>query len=288
MTIVLVHGGVSGLDKPMPSLEGAVVAGGGSPGALDAVEDAVRWLEDHPDLNAGYGAVLNRAGEVELDAAIVDGAGGTWGGVANVRFRNPVSLARLVMERTPHVLLARPGAQEAGVILGLEEMNESTPEQHERWERERDAGRLELGSYGSPEHVDTVGAVALDDGARLSAASSTGGVFGKLRGRVGDSPILGAGTYASSGAAVVGTGVGELFLETLACLRAGRLIEEGLDPQSACERTVSFIGQRRPAAAGLLALDGSGRVGAAFRGGSWAVWGPEGAIEAVCLGPAEE
>jgi beta-aspartyl-peptidase (threonine type) len=288
MTIVLVHGGVSGLDKPMPSLEGAVVAGGGSPGALDAAEDAVRWLEDHPDLNAGYGAVLNRAGEVELDAAIVDGAGGCWGGVANVRFRNPVSLARLVMERTPHVLLAGAGAQEAGVILGLEEMDESTPEQHERWERERDAGRLGSGSYGSPEHVDTVGAVVLDEGAGLSAASSTGGVFGKLRGRVGDSPILGAGTYASSGAAVVGTGVGELFLETLACLRAGRLIEEGLDPQTACERTVSFLGRRRPSAAGLLALDGSGRVGAAYRGGSWAVWGPEGSIEAACLGPAED
>ena len=161
----------------MPSLEGAVVASGGSSGALDAVEDSVRWLEDHPDLNAGYGAVLNRAGEVELDAAIVDGARGTWGGVANVRFRNPVSLARLVMERTPHVLLAGAGAQEAGVILGLEEMNESTPEQHERWERERDAGRLELGSYGSPEHVDTVGAIALDDGARLERGVLNGRSF---------------------------------------------------------------------------------------------------------------
>ena len=276
------------MDKPMPTLKGAVEAGGGSTGALDAAEAAVRWLEDHPDLNAGYGAVLNRAGEVELDAAIVDGARGCWGGVANVRFRNPIALARLVMERTPHVLLTGAGAQEAGVIFGLEEMNESTPEQHERWEREREAGRLELGSYGSPEHVDTVGTIVLDDGARLSAASSTGGVFGKLRGRVGDSPILGAGTYASSAAAVVGTGVGELFLETLACLRAGRLIEEGLDPQTACERTVEFLGQRRPAAAGLMAIDRSGRVGAAYRGGSWAVWGPEGAIEAARLGPAED
>lgn len=275
------------MDKQMPSLKDAADDGGGASHALDAAEAAVRWLENHPELNAGYGAVLNRAGEVELDAAIVDGARGRWGGVANVRFRNPVSLARLVMERTPHVLLAGAGAQEAGVILGLEEMNESTPEQHERWERERDAGRLELDSYGSPEHVDTVGAVVLDDADRLSAASSTGGVFGKLRGRVGDSPILGAGTYASPGAAVVGTGVGELFLETLACARAGRLIEEGLDPQDACERTVTFLGKRRPAAAGLLALDASGRVGAAFRGGSWSVWGPEGAIQAVCLGAAE-
>ena len=276
------------MDKPMPSLAGAVEAGSGSPGALGAAEAAVRWLEDHPDLNAGYGAVLNRGGEVELDAAIVDGARGCWGGVANVRFRNPISLARLVMERTPHVLLTGDGAQEAGVIFGLEEMNESTPEQHERWERERERGRLELDSYGSPEHVDTVGAIVLDDDGRLSAASSTGGVFGKLRGRVGDSPILGAGTYASAGAAVVGTGVGELFLETLACLRAGRLIEEGLDPQTACESIVSLLGQRRPAAAGLMALDGSGRVGAAYRGGSWAVWGPEGAIEADRLGPAED
>ncbi|MDQ3618841.1 MAG: isoaspartyl peptidase/L-asparaginase [Actinomycetota bacterium] len=288
MTLVLVHGGVSGVDKAMPGLQDAVSAGAARAHALDATEESVRSLEDHPELNAGYGAVLNRAGEVELDAAIVDGARGRWGGVANVRFRNPVSLARMVMERTPHVLLAGTGAQEAGVAFGLEEMNESSPEQHERWARERDAGRLGLESYGRPEHVDTVGAVVLDDASRLCAASSTGGVFGKLRGRVGDSPILGAGTYASAAAAVVGTGVGELFLETLACLHAGRSIEEGLDPQAACERTISLLGERQPVAAGLLALDTDGRVGAAFRGGSWTVWGPEGPVEAVCLGPARD
>lgn len=276
------------MDKAMPGLQDAIRAGATQSNALDAAEEAVRSLEDHPELNAGYGAVLNRAGEVELDAAIVDGARGRWGGVANVRFRNPVSLARMVMERTPHVLLAGTGAQEAGVAFGLEEMNESSPEQHERWARERDAGRLGLESYGRSEHVDTVGVVVLDEASRLCAASSTGGVLGKLPGRVGDSPILGAGTYASPGAAVVGTGVGELFLETLACLRAARLIEEGLDPQAACERTVSLLGERQQVAAGLLALDTGGRVGAAFRGGSWSVWGPEGPIGAVCLGPARD
>ncbi len=99
-----------------------------------------------------------------------------------------------------------------------------------------------------------------------------------MPGRVGDSPIFGAGLYASPEVAVVGTGVGELFLETLACYRAGALVEGGLDPQSACERIIEHLGKVKPLEAGLLAIDPEGRVGAAFRGGSWAVEGPDGPL----------
>jgi isoaspartyl peptidase/L-asparaginase-like protein (Ntn-hydrolase superfamily) len=124
----------------------------------------------------------------------------------------------------------------------------------------------------------------LDADGRLAAGSSTGGVFGKLSGRVGDAPIFGAGLYASESVAVVGTGVGELFLETLACLRVALLVEdEGALPQDACERVIKWVGERRSVSAGLLALDRSGRVGAAFRGGSLAVEGPDGPVEAVRL-----
>lgn len=281
MTIVYVHGGVSGTAHgEAPSLSGAVAAGTPRPTALDAVEDAVRALEDDPELNAGYGAILNRAGELELDAGIADGASGSWAGVANVAVRHPVSLARRLLEETPHVLLTGAGATALGRALGFEELARTTPGQHERWERARRSGELSLATFGAPDGVDTVGAVALDDDGNLAAASSTGGVFGKLPGRVGDSPIFGAGTYASAGAAVVGTGVGELFLETLACLQAARLIEEGTEPQAACDEVIDVIARRDPAAAGLLALDSHGRAGATYRGASWAVESPAGPVTA--------
>lgn len=143
---------------------------------------------------------------------------------------------------------------------------------------------LEAHHFGDPEYVDTVGAVGLDKFGHLAAASSTGGVFGKMTGRVGDAPIFGAGIYASEDVAVVGTGVGELFLLTLASLRAGRLVEEGVEPQDACEQTIEFLGTKQKLSAGLLALDRRGGWGAAYRGAFWQVVGPEGPLEAVCLG----
>jgi beta-aspartyl-peptidase (threonine type) len=280
MSVVFVHGGVSGTAKEQPpSLRIAFEDLTG--GHLDLIESAVRALEDHPDLNAGYGAVLNRHGEIELDAGIADGATGLVGGVANVSVKHPISLARVVLEKTPHVLITGRGAEELGA--GMEQLAATTPERIADFERARASGTLDLDSFGAPEHVDTVGAVALDDSGRLAAGSSTGGVFGKMRGRVGDAPIVGAGFYASAFAAVVGTGVGELFLKTSASLRAAQLIEGGAHPQEACERVIEFLGERKDSAAGLLALDRNGRVGAAFRGGSLRVEGFDGILEAVRL-----
>lgn len=280
VTLIYVHGGVSGTPKPAPSLRAAFR--GDPVSALDAVESAIRALEDHPELNAGYGAVLDLDGELSLDAGIADGSTGKIGAVANVRVKNPISLARKVMEQTPHVLLTGAGAHDFGA--GMERLEATTPERIADYERAKANGELGREHFGNPEQVDTVGAVALDDAGRLAAGSSTGGVFGKMPGRVGDAPIFGAGFYASTTAAVVGTGVGELFLETLATFRTGLLIETGVNPQAACERTIELIGKRSSgAAAGLLAIARNGSVGAAFRGGMLAVEGPDGPYAAVRL-----
>ena len=244
-------------------------------------------LEDDPALNAGYGSVLHKEGGVELDAGVADGSSRTWAGVANVDFTNPVTLARMVLERTPHALITGRGAQDLGEEWGLARLGRSTAARHEQWERAKKGGDLEHGPYARPEHVDTVGAVALDDDGGLAAASSTGGVFGKLPGRVGDSPIFGAGIYADENVAVIGTGVGELFLQTMACMRVALACERGTDLQTACAETISFIRARsalgRKSAAGLLALAATGDVGAAFAGGSWQVEGPEGPWDPVQL-----
>jgi L-asparaginase / beta-aspartyl-peptidase len=238
-------------------------------------------MEDDPALNAGYGSVLNRAGEIELDAGLADGQTGRCGAVAATTVRNPIRLARRVLDHTPHVLVTGAGADALG--HDMPRLRETTPAQRRRWEEARAAGKLDLEDYAAPEHVDTVGAVALDDDGRLAAGSSTGGVFGQLPGRVGDAPVFGAGVYASRSAAVVGTGVGELFLQSLASARVGKLIEDGQQPQVACERVIAEIGRRAKLSAGLMALDSEGRFGAAYRGASWAVAGPEGPVTAVVV-----
>ncbi|MDQ3958409.1 MAG: isoaspartyl peptidase/L-asparaginase [Actinomycetota bacterium] len=282
MTLVFVHGGVSGVAKPQPVPLGFSLAGArGAESALDAVEDAVRALEDHPRLNAGYGAVLNLSGQVELDAGISDGVTGRSGGVGNVAVRHPISLARKVLEETPHVLITGAGAASLGAEM--ERLDGTTPEELARWEQARAEGRLHPARFGDPAEVDTVGAVAVDATGGLAAGSSTGGVFGKMPGRMGDSAIFGAGHYASAATAVVGTGVGEMFLRALASARTGMLIEEGAHPQAACETVIELLAGVARLPAGLLAVDGAGRYGAAYRGGSWDVEGPEGPVEPVRL-----
>ncbi len=278
MKAVYVHGGVSGLEKPLVDLSAAVAAGMDRKGPLDAIVASVMVLENDPRLNAGYGATLTSTGDIELDAGIA--IAGRSGAVAGVRIANPIRLARVVLEDTPHVLLAGPGAER--IATGLAPLPATSPEQRDRWLKASAAGRVGMSHYGDPEFVDTVGALALAKDGVVAAGSSTGGVFGKLPGRVGDSPIYGAGFFASKEVAVVGTGVGELFIETSACFRVGAAIEAGADPQNACEEMVATIrGRDADGAAGLMALTSDGRFAAAYAGGSWSVAGPRGPVAAA-------
>ena len=279
MGVVYVHGGVSGIQKDvLPDLSEAIARGLSGSTALDMVEASVMVLEDDPVLNAGFGAVLDASGNVSLDAGIADGSSGTFGAVAGVTVANPISLARRVLAETPHAFMIGDGAMELARDLAAVRIS---PERRSQWEQAKRDGRLGPDVYGRPERVDTVGAVAIDDSGRLAAGSSTGGVFGKLPGRVGDSPVFGAGFYASSKAAVIGTGVGELFLESSACARVGHLIEEGTSPQDACDRVISYLGSRATTSAGLLAIDRSGTCGCSYRGGSLSAFGPDGRVTPV-------
>jgi len=193
----------------------AILAKGGS--SLDASIAAVRVLEDNPLFNAGRGAVLDANGVAQLDASVMDGRTLGAGAVTGVQhIRNPIDLARLVMEKSPHVMLVGSGAEEFAKLQGVEMVpNEYflTPARQRQLERSLRgavARENELEAFG------TVGAVALDLSGNLAAATSTGGMTGKRWGRVGDSPIIGAGTYANNqSCAVSATGHGEYFIRTV-------------------------------------------------------------------------
>jgi beta-aspartyl-peptidase (threonine type) len=205
--------------------------------SLDAVEQVIRYLEDDPLFNAGRGAVFNAAGQHELDSSIMDGKTLACGGVAAVRtVRHPISLSRLVMEKTPHVLLVTDGAEKFADEMGekvervenswfstekrrleLERAQKAEPEKAKKQTKNAlpdDPSRLaSQPSSLAPFHHSTVGCVALDTHGNLAAGTSTGGRTNKKFGRVGDSPIIGAGTYANNATcAVSGTGLGEQFI----------------------------------------------------------------------------
>ncbi|HYJ81235.1 MAG TPA: isoaspartyl peptidase/L-asparaginase [Allosphingosinicella sp.] len=201
----------AGLDRALAA--GAeVLAGGGS--ALDAVERAACILEDDPNFNAGRGAVFTYQGTNELDAAVMDGRSRDAGAVTGVSAtRNPVSLARAVMEHSPHVFLSREGADQFSREQGLDQVG---PEWFATAERRR---QLEVMRSDESHYFDeelkygTVGAVAVDMHGHVAAATSTGGLTGKRWGRIGDTPLIGAGTYADDRAgAVSATGAGEYFI----------------------------------------------------------------------------
>jgi isoaspartyl peptidase/L-asparaginase-like protein (Ntn-hydrolase superfamily) len=240
----------------------AVLDGGGK--SLDAVVAAVILLEDSPLFNAGRGAVFNAAGRHELDAAVMDGATGRAGAVAGVRrVKNPVLAARAVMERTPHVLLAGPAADRFARAAGLTVVPPvyfSTTARAVALARARaDAAATAADRHG------TVGAVALDRYGNLAAATSTGGFTNKLPGRIGDSPLVGAGTYADNAScAVSGTGSGEHFMRAvLAYDVAARIRYRGETlAEAACgalARVEALGGD-----GGLIAVDRAGNIAMPF------------------------
>jgi L-asparaginase / beta-aspartyl-peptidase len=240
----------------------AVLAEGGP--ALDAVVAAVKVMEDSPLFNAGRGAVYNAEGRHELDAAVMDGATLRAGGVTCVRrIRSPIEAARAVMEKSPHVLLAGAGAERfarrAGIALA-ERGWFDTLARRAALERERKGGARRVEDLHG-----TVGAVALDRAGHLAAGTSTGGMTGKLPGRVGDTPIVGAGTYADDDAcAVSGTGVGEFYIraclayDVAARMRYSRARLE-VAAALALERMAALGGS-----GGLVAIDRRGHVAAPF------------------------
>jgi len=249
----------------------AILAGGGS--ALDAVTEAVRLLEECPLFNAGKGAVFTHAGTHELDACVMDGYSLQAGAVAGVsRIENPVLAARLVMEHSPHVLLVGEGAHAFVAAQGMPLVDPalfSTPERRDQLERALAGDRVVL-DHDAPLDPDrkfgTVGAVALDVEGNLAAATSTGGMTNKLPGRVGDTPLVGAGCYANNAnVAVSCTGTGEVFMRTLAAYDIAALMEYGgMSLQEACAGVVMDKIPALGGSGGVIAIDREGNVALPF------------------------
>lgn len=259
----------------------SLLQAGGS--ALDAVEAALRVLEDCPALDAGRGSYPNRDGAIQMDALIMDGAGLDLGAVAAVGgLRHPVSLARAVMEQSPHCLLVGPGAEafadsigfprcpEADLRVPLPPFGDPAPPSTAAG---RDAAPPEAPGRGAipsgpsaPGGAlgDTVGAVALDRYGNLAAATSTGGTRDKLPGRVGDSPLAGAGGYADNrSAAVSSTGLGEALMKLVLAKSVADFCAGGLPAQAACDAGIALLSTRLAAPGGLIAIDAAGRPGMA-------------------------
>lgn len=236
-----------------------VLEGGGT--ALDAAVAAVVMLEDDPLFNAGHGAVLDRAGRVTHDAAVMDGRTGGAGVVAGCRrIRNPILGARRVMEHGRHVLMVGDGADAFAAVQGLAI---AEPDSFRTPERIAQLERLQAGRAPGTDVYGTVGAVARDVDGYLAAATSTGGMVDKLPGRVGDTGVVGAGTWADARVAVSATGHGEPFIRRLAAARVASWMElADLPLVSAADRVVRH--ELPEGAGGLIAVDAAGVISTPF------------------------
>ena len=238
----------------------AILSAGGA--AIDAVQAAIEVLEDDPHFNAGRGAALTFEGGVELDAAIMEGTSRRAGAVAGVTtVRNPVALARAVMEHSPHVLLAGAGAERFADERGVARADADWFVLPAR-RRQLESMRADADWFDVDMKYGTVGAVARDAGGHVAAATSTGGVTGKRWGRIGDSPLIGAGTYADDRSAAVScTGSGEMFIRAVAaydvCARM-RYGDQSLE--EACEAVVKRSLPAIDGRGGLIAVDRLGNV----------------------------
>jgi len=245
----------------------AVLAAGGS--SLDAVAAAVVVMEDSPCFNAGRGSVFTHEGRNEMDAAIMDGATLRAGAVAGVHHaKNPILLARAVMERSSHVFLAGEGAEAFARTAGVELAEAEYFRTDERWEQLQKALREEREQRVDPSktpHHGTVGAVALDAHGRLAAATSTGGMTNKRWGRVGDSPLIGAGTYANARCAVSATGWGEYYIRSVAAHDICARVEYGNRSLAEAANEVALgVVPRLGGDGGVIAVDAEGRIAMPF------------------------
>lgn len=285
---IVVHGGAGNIipARQQPAREGCqeaalvgwrVLQEGGS--ALDAVEAAVRALEDNPAFNAGTGACLSAEGHIELDAGIMDGRTLNVGAVAGIELvKNPISLARKVLV-SPHVLLVGRGAEQ---FANEHEIARCTFEdllteyQYQRWQEylaahglssdEPNMIRREIGALAARDEAKhgTVGAVAVDSTGALAAATSTGGIHNKYPGRVGDSPLVGCGYYADDQAAISCTGDGEDFVRLMIAKRAADFVAQGRSASEAAQAAIDFLDSHATGTGGLILVDHQGGVGFAW------------------------
>ena len=290
--VLVIHGGAGVIRKDLTpekeklvraDLEAALAAGyavlkdGGA--SLDAVTKAILVLEDSPRFNAGKGAVFTHDGKNELDAAIMDGATLRAGAIAGMhRVKNPVLLARAVMEKSPHVFLTGDGAEEFAKTAGIELVDPSYFRTDERWNQLQEALKEEAkgqqSSLGRAIHYGTVGAVALDQQGHLAAATSTGGMTDKRWGRIGDSPIIGAGTYANAHCAVSATGWGEYYIRASAAHDICARVEyQRKSIAQASKEVVLDVIPKLGGDGGVIALDAEGNFATPFNtDGMYRAW----------------
>ncbi|MEO7051480.1 MAG: isoaspartyl peptidase/L-asparaginase [Rhodanobacter sp.] len=284
MPVLVIHGGAGVISHDMtPAKEKAIrvamtealrkgyaeLKAGKS--AVDAVAAALVVLEDDPNFNAGKGAVFTHDGRNALDAAIMDGDTLRAGAVADVqRVKNPILLARAVMDKTPYVMLSGAGAEEFAQEQGISLVDPSYFRTEQRWQQlqkalKQDAAKQPHADEETARHFGTVGAVALDTQGRLAAGTSSGGINDKRWGRIGDSPIIGAGTYANSDCAVSGTGWGEFYMRTVAAYEICMKVTQMRVPIK--RAAVVVINQEIPSMGGnggAIALDAQGHISIPF------------------------
>ena len=278
---MVIHGGAGTIERSemtaenekahRAGLEQALKAGyailerGGS--SLDAVQAAILVLEDDPLFNAGRGAVFTHEGTNELDASIMDGRTLNAGAVAALQhIRNPIILARLVMEKSPHVMLEGEGAEAFGKKMGVKFVDQKYFYTDERWQSlQKEKAKHSPAPTPDKDRHGTVGAVALDKSGNLAAGTSTGGTTNKQFGRIGDSPIIGAGTYANNRTCAVScTGDGEYFIRSLAAYDVSAMMEyEGMPVQKAAQAVIDKVG-KLGGTGGLIALDKDGNFAMPF------------------------
>ena len=252
----------AGLEQALHAGYEVLKKGGAS---LDAVETAIRVLEDNPLFNAGKGAVFTHEGTNELDSSIMDGHTLKAGAVAGLKhIRNPISLARLVMEKSPHVMLGGEGGEAFAEQMGIPLVDQKYFYTDERWQELQQKKASPSPASDKDKH-GTVGAVALDQAGNLAAGTSTGGTTNKEFGRVGDSPIIGAGTYANNRTCAVScTGDGEYFIRDVAAYDVSALLDyKGVRLQEAAQTVIDKVG-KLGGKGGLIAMDRQGNFAMPF------------------------
>ena len=289
MTIALIVHGGAGAWRPgsdndaILGTTSAVAAGrkileaGGS--AIDAACAAAIVLEDNPIFNAGTGAVLNFDGFVEMDACVMVSDAAKIGSVSGIqRVKNPIRVARQVMEETDHVMLTGDGAQRFARVMGHADYDPITADRKADWQDKKTKLQIAIGADGRgamkiraflmshPEYAGgTIGAVALDSSGVLCACTSTGGVTMKLVGRVGDTPLPGCGTYASKFAASSATGTGEYVIRALACRQISDNVEKGMSLKASIDAVLDGLGRDFDADVGFIGIDSHGNAVGAHR-----------------------